>query len=198
MNRIIIALLVFLTLIGCRTRKEVATTEQKQVQKERIIKYKDSTALFQQNTQTLKLDTHASQEYEVTVESDKDSVGNSKELVYYRIRDGDNETIRVSGGKAVIRVKSEKRKVKSEIAATLTNTIITTNNELRNTESTTAFSHKTKEVNSVISNWWIWFILLLGVWLCWRFRKCFFFFILILLVYVKSPAYDRAGLFLFC
>ena len=141
MNRIIIALLAFLTLIGCRTRKEVTNTEQRQVQKERIIKYKDSTALFQHNAQTLQLDTHASQEYEVTVESDKDSIGNSKELVYYRIRDGDNETIRVSGGKAVIRVKSE-------IAATLTNTIITTNNELRNTESTTAFSHKTKNVKS--------------------------------------------------
>ena len=54
--------IVLLGLLGCRTRK-VATTEQKQVQKERIIKYKDSTALFQQNAQTLQLDTHASQEY---------------------------------------------------------------------------------------------------------------------------------------
>ena len=177
MNRIIIALLAFLTFIGCRTRKEVTTTEQKQIQKERIIKYKDSTVLFQQNTQTLQLDTHASQEYEVTVESDKDSVGNSKELTYTRIRDGDNETIRVSGGKAVIRVKSEKRKAKSEIAATLTNTIITTNNELRNTESATAFSHKTKEVNSVMSYWWTWLLMALLVWLCWRFRKCFFLYI---------------------
>ena len=165
--------LVLLGLLGCRARK-VTTTEQKQVQKERIIKYKDSTTLFQQHEQTLQLDTHASQEYEVTVESDKDSIGNSKELVYYRIRDGDNETIRVSGGKAVIRVKSEKRKVKSEIAATLTNTISTTNNELRNTESTMAFSHKTKEVNSVMSYWWVWLLLVLLVWLCWRFRKCFF------------------------
>ena len=81
-------MLVLLGLLGCRTRKEVTTTEQKKVQKERIIKYKDSTALFQQNTQTLQLDTHASQEYEVTVESDKDSLGNSKELTYTRIRDG--------------------------------------------------------------------------------------------------------------
>ena len=176
MNRIIIVLLAFLALIGCRTRKEVTNTEQKQVQKERIIKYKYSTDLFQQNTQTLQLDTHTLQEYEVTVESDKDSIGNSKELVYYHIRDGDNETIRVSGGKAVIRVKSEKRKAKSEIAATLTNTIITTNNELRTTESTTAFSHKTKEVKSVMSCLWVWLLLALLVWLCWRFRKCFFLY----------------------
>lgn len=148
MNRIIIALLAFLTLIGCRTRKEVTNTEQKQVKKERFIKYKDSTALFQQNTQTLQLDTHASQEYEVAVESDKDSVGNSKELTYTRIRDGDNETIRVSGGKVKITTKSSLSNSQIVANTTLTSTISTTNNELLNTESTTAFSHKTKDVKS--------------------------------------------------
>ena len=148
MNRIIIALLAFLTLIGCRTRKEVTNTEQNQVQKERIIKYKDSTALFQHNAQTLQLDTHASQEYEVTVESDKDSIGNSKELVYYRIRDGDNETIRVSGGKVKITTKNSLSNSQIVANTTLTNTISATNNELRNAESTTAFSHKTKNVKS--------------------------------------------------
>lgn len=174
MNRIIIALLAFLTLIGCRTRKEVTNTEQKQVQKERIIKYKDSMDLFQHNAQTLQLDTHASQEYEVTVESDKDSIGNSKELVYYRIRDGDNETIRVSGGKVKITTKSNLSN--SQIVANTTLDNITKANTyfIEQRHSETAFSHKTKEVNSVMSNWWIWFILLLGVRLCWRFRKCFF------------------------
>lgn len=174
MSRIITLLLVAsLILIGCRSRK-VATTEQKQVQKERIIKYKDSTVLFQQNAQTLQLDTHTSQEYEVTVESDKDSVGNSKELVYYRIRDGDNETIRVRGGKVKITTKSSLSNSQIVANTTLTNTINTTNNELRNTESTTAFSHKTKEVSSVMSYWWVWLLMVLLVWLCWRFRKCFF------------------------
>lgn len=139
--------LVLLGLLGCKTRK-VGTTEQKQVKKERIIKYKDSTALFQKNEQTLQLDTHASQEYEVTVESDKDSLGNSKELVYYRIRDGDNETIRVRGGKVKITTKSSLSNSQIVANTTLTNTISTTNNGLRNTESTTAFSHKTKDVKS--------------------------------------------------
>ena len=148
MSRIVMLLLAFLTLIGCRTRKEVTNTEQRQVQKERIIKYKDSTALFQQNTQTLQLDTHASQEYEVTVESDKDSVGNSKELTYTRIRDGDNETIRVRGGKVKITTKSSLSNSQIVANTTLTSTISTTNNELRSTESTTAFSHKTKDVKS--------------------------------------------------
>ena len=139
--------LLLLGLLGCRTRK-VTNTEQKQVQKERIIKYKDSMALFQRHEQTLQLDTHASQEYEVTVESDKDSVGNSKELTYTRIRDGNNETIRVRGGKVKITTKSNLSNSKIVANTTLTSTISTTNNELRNTESTTAFSHKTKDVKS--------------------------------------------------
>ena len=174
MNRIIIALLAFLTLIGCRTRKDVTNTEQKQVQKERIIKYKDSTALFQQNTQTLQLDTHALQEYEVTVESDKDSVGNNKELVYYRIRDGDNETIRVRGGKVKITTKNSLSN--SQIVANTTLDNITKANTyfIAQRHSETAFSHKTKEVSSVMSYWWVWLLMVLLVWLCWRFRKCFF------------------------
>ena len=174
MNRIIIALLAFLTFIGCRTRKEVTNTEQKQVQKERIIKYKDSTALFQQNTQTLQLDTHASQEYEVTVESDKDSIGNSKELTYTRIRDGDNETIRVRGGKVKITTKNSLSN--SQIVANTTLDNITKTNAyfIAQRHSETAFSHKTKEVKSVMSCWWVWLLLALLVWLCWRFRKCFF------------------------
>lgn len=168
MNRIIIALLAFLTLIGCRTRK-VNTTEQKRVQKERIIKYKDSTALFQKNEQTLQLDAHALQEYEVTLESDRDSVGNSKELVYYRIRDGDNETIRVSGGKVKITTKSSLSNSLIESNSTLTNTITQKTDEKRYTSTDTAFLHKTKEVKGIIKWWWV-VVVLLAVWIGWRYK----------------------------
>ena len=168
MNRIIIALLAFLTLIGCRIRK-VATAEQKQVQKERIIKYEDSTAILQQNAQTLQLDTHALQEYEVTVESDKDSVGNSKELVYYRIRDGDNETIRVSGGKVKITTKSSLSNSLIEANTTLTNTITQKTDEKRYTSTETTILHKTKDVKGIIKWWWI-VVALLAVWIGWRYK----------------------------
>jgi len=166
MNRIIIALLAFLALIGCRTRK---TTIEEQKQKERIIKYKDSMAIFQQNAQTLQLDTHASQEYEVTVESDKDSVGNSKELVYYRIRDGDNETIRVSGGKVKITTKSSLSNSLIEANTTLTNTITQNTDEKRYTSTETTILHKTKEVKGIIKWWWI-AVVLLAVWIGWRYK----------------------------
>ena len=168
MNRIIVVLWALLVLIGCRTRK-VATTEQKQVQKERFIKHKDSTALFQHNAQTLQLDAHALQEYEVSLESDKDSVGNSKELVYYRIRDGDNETIRVSGGKVKITTKSSLSNSLIEAKATLTNTITQKTDEERYTNTETTILHKTKEVKGIIKWWWI-VVVLLAVWIGWRYK----------------------------
>ena len=168
MNRIIIALLTFLALIGCRTRK-TTIEEQKGVQKERFIKYKDSTALFQHNAQTLQIDTHALQEYEVSLESDKDSAGNSKELVYYRIRDGDNETIRVSGGKVKISAKSSLSNSLIEAKATLTNTVIQSSKEERRISESITMAYKTKDVKGIIKWWWI-VVVLLVVWICWRYK----------------------------
>ena len=168
MNRIIVALLVLLTIMGCRTRK-VNTTEQKRVQKEHFIKYKDSVALFQRDEQTLQLDAHALQEYEVTLESDRDSVGNSKELVYYRIRDGDKEVIRVSGGKVKITTKSTLSNSLIEANSTLTNTITQKTEEKRYMSTETTILHKTKEVKGIIKWWWI-AIVLLAVWIGWRYK----------------------------
>ena len=168
MNRIIVVLWAFLVLIGCRTRK-VVTTEQKRVQKERIIKYKDSMALLEHNAQTLQLDMHALQEYEVTLESDRDSVGNSKELVYYRIRDGDNETIRVTGGKVKITTKNSLSNSLIEANSTLTNTITQKTDEKRYMSTETTILHKTKEVKGIIKWWWI-AVVLLAVWIGWRYK----------------------------
>ena len=169
MNRITIALLAFLSLIGCRTRK-TTIEEQKRVQKERIIKYKDSTALFQHNAQTLQLDAHALQEYEVTLESDKDSVGNSKELVYSRIRDGDNEMIRVSGGKVKIIGKRSLSNSLIEANSTLTNTIIQSSKEERRISEAITMAYKTKEVKGIVIRWWWIAVVLLAVWIGWRYK----------------------------
>lgn len=169
MGRILILLLAFLTLIGCRTRK-TTIEEQKRVQKEHFIKYKDSTAIFQQNVQTLHLDTHTLQEYEVSLESDRDSVGNSKELVYYRIRDGDNETIRVSGGKVKITTKSSLSNSLIEANITLTNTIIQSSKEERRISEAITMAYKTKEVKGIAIKWWWIAVVLLVAWIGWRYK----------------------------
>ena len=169
MNRIIVVLWALLVLIGCRTRK-ATTTEQKRVQKERIIKYKDSMALFQHNAKTLQLDTHALQEYEITLESDRDSVGNSKELVYYRIRDGDNDMIRVTGGKVRISGKSSLSNSLIEANSTLTNTVIQSSKEERRISEAITMAYKTKEVKGIVIKWWWVVVVLLVVWIGWRYK----------------------------
>lgn len=169
MNRIIIALLAFLSLIGCRTRK-TTIEEQKRVQKEHFMKHKDSTALLEHNAKTLQLDAHALQEYEITLESDRDSVGNSKELVYYRIRDGDNETIRVTGGKVKITTKSSLSNSLIEANSTLTNTVIQSSKEERRISEAITMAYKTKEVKGIIIKWWWIVVVLLAVWIGWRYK----------------------------
>ena len=138
------------------------------MQKERFIKYKDSTALFQHNAQTLQLDAHALQEYEVTLESDRDSAGNSKELVYYRIRDGDNEMIRVTGGKVRISSKSSLSNSLIEAKATLTNTVIQSSKEERRISEAITMAYKTKEVKGIVIRWWWVMVVLVVVWIGWR------------------------------
>ena len=70
---------------------------------ERRKEVKDSSTHVEKAQKVSAFDLQQTQSYEITLESDKDSVGNAKEVVYYRIRDGDKETIRVQGGKVTLK-----------------------------------------------------------------------------------------------
>ena len=168
MVRIVWLLLAFLALVGCRTRKEVTSEHQHKVQKERFIHYKDSALILSQRLQ--QLDFLAFQDWSVEIESDKDSVGNAQEVTYYRIRDGDNETIRVTGGKVKISAKSSLSNSLIEANSTLTNTITQKTDEKRYTSTETTILHKTKEVKGIVIRWWWIAIVLLVVWIGWRYK----------------------------
>ena len=105
MKKIIIALLAFLALVGCRTKK-VETHTQRQIEKEHFITYKDSSQLFAYQSKVSALSEQSEQSFELELETLTDSVGNSRELIYTRIRDGDTETIRVTNGKVKLRTTS--------------------------------------------------------------------------------------------
>lgn len=102
MRKLVTLLLVFLTLIGCRTKK-VETYTQRQVQKEHFITNKDSSQLFVQESYKSEWSDLSATSFEIELENDKDSVGNAKELTYTRTRDGNRETIRVRNGKVKIK-----------------------------------------------------------------------------------------------
>ena len=168
MVRIVWLLLAFLVLVGCRTRKEIASEHQHKVQKERFIHYKDSALILSQRLQ--QLDFLAFQDWSVEIESGKDSVGNAQEVTYYRIRDGDNEMIRVTGGKVRISRKSSLSNSLIEAKATLTNTVIQGSKEERRISEAITMAYKTKEVKGIVIRWWWIAVVLLAVWIGWRYK----------------------------
>ena len=102
MRKKLYLLLVLMVLFGCRSKKS-NRTEHREEQKSERKEVKDSATRVEKAQKVSTFNLQQSQSYEITLESDKDSVGNAKEVVYYRIRDGDKETIRVQGGKVTIK-----------------------------------------------------------------------------------------------
>lgn len=102
MRKILYLLLALLLLIGCRSKKS-SRTEHREEQRSAIKEVKDSSTHVEKSQKVATFDLQYSQSYELTLESDRDSMGNAKEVVYYRIRDGDKETIRVQGGKVTFK-----------------------------------------------------------------------------------------------
>ena len=102
MRKIMYLLLALLLLTGCKGKKS-NRTELKEEQKSERKEVKDSSTRVEKAQKVSAFELQHSQSYELTLESDKDSIGHSKEVVYYRIRDGDAETIRVRNGKVTLK-----------------------------------------------------------------------------------------------
>ena len=102
MRKILYLLLALLLLTGCKGKK-LNKTELREEQRSERKEVKDSSTHVEKAQKVSAFDLQQTQTYEITLESDKDSVGNAKEVVYYRIRDGDKETIRVQGGKVTLK-----------------------------------------------------------------------------------------------
>lgn len=170
MRKIMYLLLALLLLGGCRSKKS-SRTEHREEQKSERKEVKDSTTRVEKSQKVSTFDLHQSQTYEITLESDKDSVGNAKELVYYRIRDGDSETIRVQGGRVTLRTIDNLSKSLYEADSTLTidNKIIE-----KKEEKTLEISHKKQEEKQVEGTHWrsiTWVIIIsLILFVAWRLK----------------------------
>ena len=102
MRKKLYLLLALMVLFGCGSKKS-NRTELKEEQRSERKEVKDSATHIEKSQKVSVFELHQSQSYEITLESDRDSMGNAKEVVYYRARDGDKETIRVQGGKVTLK-----------------------------------------------------------------------------------------------
>ena len=170
MRKIMYLLLALMLLGGCRSKKS-SKTELKEEQKSERKEVKDSTTRVEKSQKVATFDFYQSQSYEITLESDRDSVGNAKELVYYRIRDGDSETIRVQGGRVTLRTIDNLSKSLRQADSTLTinNKIIEKKEERKH-----GISQKKQEEKQVEGTHWrsiTWIIIIsLILFVAWRMK----------------------------
>ena len=170
MRKKLYLLLALMVLIGCKSKKSNRTEHREEQRSERK-EVKDSATHIEKSQKVSAFEVQQSQSYEITLESDKDSVGNTKEVVYYRIRDGDKETIRVQGGKVTLKTIDNLSKSLQQANSTL----VIDNNIRQKSETQSQYTQHSKQVDKDIKTIPISLIiaaLLLGVFalLLWRFK----------------------------
>ena len=170
MRKILYLLLALMLLTSCRSKK-VNKTEHREEQKTERKELKDSTTHIEKAQKVSTFEIQQSQLYEITLESDKDSMGNAKDVVYYRARDGDSETIKVQGGKVTIKTIENHSKSLQQADSTLT-----INNKIsQKSETKNVYTENKKEVQKEVKTIPIALIisaLIIGVLalLLWRFK----------------------------
>ena len=170
MRKLALLLLAFLALVGCRTRK-VESHEQKQVQKEHFIHYKDSSQLFAYQGRKTDLSDLSDSSFELELESLTDSIGNPRELIYTRIRDGDNEVIRVLNGKVKIKATNTHSKSYQQADSTLYNNSYTRIKTEAKTDKYTQHKQVSKQVKSSPVRHIFWLLLLaVLVFILWKYK----------------------------
>ena len=170
MRKKLYLLLALMVLFGCGSKKS-NRTELKEEQKSERKEVKDSATRVEKAQKVSTFEIQQSQLYEITLESDKDSIGNAKDVVYYRARDGDSETIRVQGGKVILRTIDNLSKSLQQADSTLT-----INNKIsQKSETKNVYTEHKKEVQKEVKTIPIALIisaLIIGVFalLLWRFK----------------------------
>ena len=170
MRKIMYLLLALMVLFGCGSKKSNRTEHREERRSERM-EVKDSATHIEKSQKVSTFYLQHSQSYEITLESDKDSVGNTKEVVYYRIRDGDAETIRVRNGKVTIKAIDNLSKSLQQADTTL----YIDNKISQKSKTKNQYIEQSKQVQKEVKKTSSAFIigaLILGVvaWILWRFK----------------------------
>lgn len=155
MRKFLSLLLALLLLTGCKGKK-LNKTEHREEQKSERKEVKDNSTHVEKAQNVSAFEVQQSQSYEISLESDKDSVGNAKEVVYYRIRDGDKETIRVQGGKVTLKTIDNLSKSLQQADTTL----YIDNKIIQKSEIQSQYIQSTKQVQKEIKT--IPFALIIG------------------------------------
>lgn len=170
MRKKLYLLLALILFTSCRSKKS-SRTEHREEQRSERKETKDSSTRVEKSQKVSTFEVQQSQSYEVTLESEKDSAGNAKELLYYRIRDGDSETIRVRNGKVTLKAIDNLSKSLQQADTTLyIDNKISQTNETKN-----QYLQQSKQVQKEVKKEP--FVLIIGIlilgivaWILWRLK----------------------------
>ena len=155
--RKIVYLLLLLLLLSCSIRK-IKKEQTKTRVKEVVSVKEDSVSATERSEKTTIFDVSTIEHMEFVLESDKDSMGNAKELYFNRIRDGTNETITVRGGKVSIKANSADQKSLIQEATILKNDIKTS---MQRDEKAEKEMKVVRDDKRVIRKYYIWIVFII-------------------------------------
>ena len=154
MKSILKLLFLLLLLFGCKT-KHVQIERKEEKHKE--IRKSEKDSVFEQKTagKTTVFQVDNSQSFELNLETEKDSTGQSKVLEFERIRSPSGEKIIVRGGKVKLKVGSTDRQLyRQKDTLQVNNTSVRTNiQESKITESKSFKKEKEVKTNPFS---WLW------------------------------------------
>ena len=169
MRKKLYLLLALMVLFGCRSKKS-SRTEHREEQRSERKELKDSTTHIEKSQKVSAFEVQQSQSYEITLESDKDEMGNSKDLYFTRMRDGPNEALIIRGGKATIHINQNNNQALTQ------EDIITHENTITSQQQATIVQEqrqttKSQKQVSTLPWWLIASALLLGLLIFIRFKR---------------------------
>ena len=169
MRKIIYLLLALLLLGGCRSKKSIRA-ELKEEQKSERKEVKDSATHIEKSQKVSTFDFQQSQSYEISLESDRDSVGNAKDSYFTRMRDGTNEALVIRGGKATIHINQNNNQALTQEDTITQESTITSQQQATIVQEQRQTTKSQKQVSSL--PWWlIASTLLLGLLIFIRFKR---------------------------
>ena len=172
MRKKLYLLLALMVLFGCRSKKSNRTEHREEQRSERK-EVKDSATHIEKSQKVTTFELQQSQSYEITLESDKDSMEVNSEKRIVKNEQGDIayiQQIKVKGGKATIKMNHEERKVNSEIHNTLQESTTISQQQATIVQEQRQTTKSQKQVSAL--PWWlIASTLLLGLLIFIRFKR---------------------------
>lgn len=169
MRKFLSLLLALILLFGCRSKK-LNKTEHREEQRSERKEVKDSSSHVEKAQKVSAFELQQSQSYEITIESDKDEMGNSKDLYFTRMRDGPNESLVIRGGKATIHINQNNNQALTQEDTIIQENTITSQQQATIIQERRQTTKSQKQVSAL--PWWlIASTLLLGLLIFIRFKR---------------------------